>query len=69
LILFIQSSPIAAIGLVIFGSLVIVAADHVLRPFLIGGAAGLAFVWILLRIFGGTSAFGLVGLFFSAPQS
>jgi predicted PurR-regulated permease PerM len=63
LTLFIQSSPIAAIGLVIFGSLVIVAADHVLRPLLIGGAARLPFVWILLGIFGGISAFGLVGLF------
>jgi predicted PurR-regulated permease PerM len=63
LILFIQSSPIAAIGLVICGSLVILAADHVLRPFLIGGAVRLPFIWILLGIFGGTSAFGLVGLF------
>jgi predicted PurR-regulated permease PerM len=63
LTLFIQSSPIAATGLVIFGSLVIVAADHVLRPLLIGGAARLPFVWILLGIFGGISAFGLVGLF------
>jgi predicted PurR-regulated permease PerM len=63
LVLFIQSSPVAAIGLVIFGSIVIVAADHVVRPFLIGGAARLPFVWILLGIFGGTSAFGLVGLF------
>jgi predicted PurR-regulated permease PerM len=63
LTLFIQSSPIAAIGLVVFGSLVIVAADHVLRPLLIGGAARLPFVWILLGIFGGISAFGLVGLF------
>jgi predicted PurR-regulated permease PerM len=63
LILFIQSSPIAAIGLVIFGSFVIVVADHVLRPLLIGGAARLPFIWILLGIFGGTSSFGLVGLF------
>jgi predicted PurR-regulated permease PerM len=63
LILFIQSSPIAAIGLVIFGALVIFAGDHALRPLLIGGAARLPFIWILLGIFGGTSAFGLVGLF------
>jgi len=63
LILSIQSSPIAAIGLVIFGSLVMFAGDHVLRPLLIGGAAQLPFIWILLGIFGGTSAFGLVGLF------
>ena len=39
------------------------AADHVLRPLLIGGSARLPFIWILLGIFGGTSAFGLVGLF------
>jgi predicted PurR-regulated permease PerM len=32
LTLYIQSSPTAAIGLVIFGSLVILPADHVLRP-------------------------------------
>jgi predicted PurR-regulated permease PerM len=63
LTLFIQSSPIAAIGLAIFGSSVILAADHVLRPLLIGGAGRLPFVWILLGIFGGISAFGLVGLF------
>ena len=63
LTLFIQSSPIAATGLVIFGALVILAADHMLSPLLIGGAARLPLVWILLGIFGGTSTFGLVGLF------
>jgi predicted PurR-regulated permease PerM len=63
LTLFIQSSPIAAIGLAIFGSLVIFAADNVLRPVLIGAAGRLPFVWILLGIFGGIEAFGLVGLF------
>jgi predicted PurR-regulated permease PerM len=63
LTLFIQSSLIAAVGLVTFGSLVILVADHVLRPVLIGGAMRLPFVWILLGIFGGIEAFGLVGLF------
>jgi predicted PurR-regulated permease PerM len=60
LVLFIQSSLIAAVGLVIFGSLVILVADHVLRPLLIGGAVRLAFVWHLRRDRG---LFGLVGLF------
>jgi predicted PurR-regulated permease PerM len=63
LTLLIQSNLIAAISLVIFGSVVIFAADHVIRPVLIGGAARLPFVWILLGIFGGAGAFGLVGLF------
>jgi AI-2E family transporter len=37
--------------------------DALLRPLLIGGAVRLPFVWILLGIFGGINAFGLVGLF------
>jgi predicted PurR-regulated permease PerM len=63
LTLFIQSSVIAAVSLVIFGSLVIFAADYMLRPVLIGSAGRLPFVWILLGLFGGIEAFGLVGLF------
>ena len=38
-------------------------ADHAIRPILIGGAAKLPFLWVLLGIFGGLETFGLVGLF------
>ena len=34
-----------------------------LRPILIGGAARLPFLWVLLGIFGGLETFGLLGLF------
>ena len=52
-----------AIGLLIFGSIVIFVADHFLRPVLIGGNAKLPFLWVFLGIFGGLATFGILGLF------
>ena len=52
----------AAVGVVVaFGLLVVFIADHFIRPFLIGGAARLPFVWVLLGILGGVETFGLLG--------
>ena len=62
LILLIQSSTIQAFGLLAFGSTVFLA-EYFVRPLLIGNSARLSFVWVLLGIFGGLSAFGLIGLF------
>jgi predicted PurR-regulated permease PerM len=62
LILVIQSNTILALGLLVFGSIVFLA-EHVVRPLLIGSSARLSFIWVLLGIFGGLSAFGLIGLF------
>jgi predicted PurR-regulated permease PerM len=63
LFLFSESQTGAAVGLLVFGSLVVFVADHFLRPILIGGAARLPFLWVLLGIFGGLESFGLLGLF------
>jgi len=63
LVLFSQSQTGAAVGLLAFGSMVVFVADHFLRPILIGGAARLPFLWVLLGIFGGLESFGLLGLF------
>lgn len=63
LILFVQSSTAAAIGLLVFGSVVVFIADHFVRPILIGSSTRLPFLWVLLGIFGGLETFGLVGLF------
>jgi predicted PurR-regulated permease PerM len=52
-----------AIGLLVFGSIVIFVADHFLRPVLIGGNAKLPFLWVFLGIFGGLATFGILGLF------
>jgi len=63
LVLFSQSQTGAAIALLVFGTIVVFVADHFLRPILIGGAARLPFLWVLLGIFGGLESFGLLGLF------
>jgi predicted PurR-regulated permease PerM len=63
LYLFSQSQAGAAVGVLAFGCFVVFVADHFLRPILIGGAARLPFLWVLLGIFGGLESFGLLGLF------
>jgi len=63
LVLFSQDQTGAAVALLAFGSIVVFVADHFLRPILIGGAARLPFLWVLLGIFGGLESFGLLGLF------
>ena len=52
-----------AIGISVAGWIVVGIADHGVRPVLIGGAAKLPFLLVLLGIFGGLETFGLVGLF------
>jgi len=63
LVLFAQARFVAAIVLLAFGFLVVFVADHFIRPILIGNATRLPFLLILLGIFGGLEAFGLIGLF------
>jgi predicted PurR-regulated permease PerM len=63
LALMIQSRITAAILLFLFASVVVLVADHFVRPALIGMSTRLPFLWILLGIFGGLETFGLIGLF------
>ena len=71
-----RSSPMAAlllvakgavgwgvVGVLATGVVVTFAADHFVRPALIGGATKLPFIWVLLGILGGVEVWGLVGLF------
>jgi predicted PurR-regulated permease PerM len=53
----------AGIGLAIFGFLVVFVTDHLVRPAVIGGAARIPFLLVLLGILGGLSSLGMVGLF------
>ncbi len=62
-ILFAQGSTISAIIIIALGFVITFVADHFIRPVLIGGATRLPFIWVLLGILGGVSAWGLVGLF------
>jgi predicted PurR-regulated permease PerM len=63
LLLLAKGATPLAIGLFIFGCIVIFIADHFLRPVLIGGNARLPFIWVFLGIFGGLATFGILGLF------
>ena len=56
-------NTVPAIVLLVAGLLFIFAADHTVRPALIGGATKLPFLWVLLGILGGVETFGLLGLF------
>jgi predicted PurR-regulated permease PerM len=58
-----NGAVLAAAGIVVAGTLVVLVADHAVRPALIGGATKLPFVWVLLGILGGVETFGLLGLF------
>ena len=56
-------STIAGAAVCCFGLVVVFVADHAIRPVIIGGAARLPFLWVLLGILGGLETFGIIGLF------
>lgn len=62
-VLLANGSAAGALVIVVVGLLTSFIADHFVRPMLIGGSTRLPFIWVLLGILGGISAWGLVGLF------
>src|SRR5205814_6688476 len=54
---------VGGIVVLVIGSVVIFIADHFIRPILIGGAARLPFLLVLLGLLGGLETFGFLGLF------
>lgn len=50
-------------GLLIWGILAISTVDNVIRPLVISGAGRIPFLVVLFGVFGGLTAFGVVGLF------
>ena len=63
LILFANGSLIAALLVLIWGTIVVFIADHFIKPVLIGGAIQLPFLAVLFGILGGLETLGLLGLF------
>lgn len=63
LTVFALGHPVAALVIIGLGAVITFAADHFVRPALIGGSTRLPFLWVLLGILGGVEAWGLVGLF------
>jgi predicted PurR-regulated permease PerM len=58
-----MGSTVAGVAVFCCGMVVVFVADHFIRPVIIGGAARLPFLWVLLGILGGLETFGIVGLF------
>jgi predicted PurR-regulated permease PerM len=63
LVLALRGSLAAAVAVAIAGTIVLLVADHFVRPVIIGEGAKLPFLWALLGILGGVESFGLVGIF------
>ena len=61
--LFAQGSVAWAIGLAVFGFVVVFIAEHLVRPVIIGNSTRLPFLLVLFGILGGAETFGLLGLF------
>jgi len=63
LYLFTAGDTAGGLIIIVTGSVIVFIADHFVRPVLIGGAARLPFLWVLLGILGGLETFGFLGLF------
>jgi predicted PurR-regulated permease PerM len=63
LVLLASGSVMPAVVIVVLGMIVSFAADHFIRPGLIGSTTRLPFLWVLLGILGGVETWGLLGLF------
>ncbi len=58
-----KGAMFGAVFIFAFGLVVLTAADHVVRPYVIGSATRLPFLFVLVGIIGGVEAFGMLGLF------
>ncbi len=63
LLFLIQGAVVSAIAILIWGSLIIFLADHLVKPLLISGAVQLPFLAVLFGILGGLETLGILGLF------
>ncbi len=63
LMLTFQGALAAAVSVLVVCTIVLFVSDHFVRPTVIGGAARLPFLWVLLGILGGIESFGLLGIF------
>jgi predicted PurR-regulated permease PerM len=61
--LFAQGMMAWAVGLAVFGFVVVFIAEHFVRPVIIGNSTRLPFLLVLFGILGGAETFGLLGLF------
>lgn len=60
--LFIQGATLPAVGLFLWGALVVSTIDNFLKPIFISQGTGLPFVLVFFGVLGGLLAFGTVGI-------
>lgn len=65
LYLVVEGHTVAAIGLAVWGLFVVGLVDNFLRPYIVGGHAGLPILLLFLGILGGIRVYGLVGALIS----
>jgi len=58
-----QGETQAAVGLFLWGALVVSWVDNLIRPLVISGPTRIPFLLVFLGVLGGLNAFGLIGLF------
>ncbi len=58
-----QGETQAAIGLFLWGALVVSWVDNLIRPLVISGPTKIPFLLVFLGVLGGINAFGMIGLF------
>ena len=61
--LYLQGSVGAAIGMALWGVLLVSSIDNFLRPILISGPTRIPFVLVFFGVLGGLAALGLLGMF------
>jgi predicted PurR-regulated permease PerM len=58
-----EGETLAAMGLLLWGTLIVASVDNVLRPLFISGAIRVPYLLVFFGVLGGIGAFGLVGVF------
>lgn len=58
-----MNKVLAGIGLIAWGVLVVSTIDNVIRPLVISGASRVPFLVVMFGVFGGLTAFGVIGIF------
>jgi predicted PurR-regulated permease PerM len=61
--LYLTGAEIAAVGLALWGALVVSQIDNLFRPLVISSSTRIPYILVLFAVLGGIAAFGLVGLF------
>lgn len=61
--LLVNGDPWNAIGLFLWGTLLVSWVDNIIRPLVISSATQIPFIIVMFGVLGGLTAFGMVGLF------